>query len=170
LDLFKDYLWSRAVTEGKIVVLIIDEAQTLKPPALELLRQLINYETNDTKLLQLVLFAQNELRSTLARPALRNFKSRFVMASTLEPLTPDEMPEMITFRWQVASGGAQHPFTKEAIRALFDYSAGMPREANILADNSLLLAFNKGLHVIPEKIVAEAAEDRESNLSRREAA
>src|SRR4051812_23866052 len=80
LDLFKDHLWAKAAEGGQTVVLIIDEAQTLKPPLLELLRQLINYETNETKLLQLVLFSQDELRNTLARPGLRNFRSRIVMA------------------------------------------------------------------------------------------
>ena len=65
LDIFKAYLFAQAVEQGKTVVLIIDEAQTLKPPLIELLRQLINFETNDMKLLQLVLFAQEELRDTL---------------------------------------------------------------------------------------------------------
>src|SRR5918992_6292055 len=101
LDIFKAYLFQQAVDEGKTVVLIIDEAQTLKPPLIELLRQLANYETNDMKLLQLVLFAQEELRNTLARPGLRNFKSRVVMASTLEPLSRAELENMVVFRWQV---------------------------------------------------------------------
>src|SRR5712692_10102682 len=61
LDIFKDYVWQVAAEQGKTIVLIIDEAQTLKPLLLELLRTLMNYETNDTKLLQLVLFAQDEL-------------------------------------------------------------------------------------------------------------
>jgi len=64
-----------------------NEAQTLRPSLLELLRQLVNYETNEVKLLQLVLCAQDELGNTLARPSLRNFRSRIVMASTVEPLT-----------------------------------------------------------------------------------
>src|SRR5215217_6519649 len=115
LDLFKAYLFERAVAEGKTMVLIIDEAQTLKPPLIELLRQLANYETNDRKLLQLVLFAQEELRNTLAKPALRNFRSRIVMASTLEQLSLDELRAMLKFRWEVASGGVQHPFTDDAI-------------------------------------------------------
>src|SRR5919199_4033742 len=74
LDIFKYFLYTEAVEKGKTIVLIIDEAQTLRIPLLELLRQLINFETNDTKLLQLVLFAQDELRDTLSRPRLRNFR------------------------------------------------------------------------------------------------
>src|SRR5215210_7214767 len=141
LDILKTYLFTTAAEEGKTMVLIIDEAQTLKPPLIELLRQLANYETNDQKLLQLVLFAQEELRNTLARPALRNFRSRIVLASTLEQLSLDDLRAMLSFRWQVASGGAQHPFTEEALRAIFEASDGMPREANILADNALVAAY-----------------------------
>lgn len=169
LDLFKDHLWEKAATEGKTVVLIIDEAQTLKPPLIELLRQLINYETNDMKLLQLVLFAQQELRHTLARPALRNFKSRIVMASTLDPLSLAELHAMVKFRWQVATGGASHPFTEPAVAAIFDAAAGMPRESNILADNSLLVAYHRQAEVIGPEIVREVARDRSQNLGREEA-
>jgi general secretion pathway protein A len=170
LDLFKDHLWAKAAEGGQTVVLIIDEAQTLKPPLLELLRQLINYETNETKLLQLVLFSQDELRNTLARPGLRNFRSRIVMASTLEPLSLEELHAMLTFRWQVASGGAQHPFTAGAVESIFNASQGMPREANILADNSLLLAFHTRRKEIPLELVDEVARDRRENLSRKEVA
>src|SRR5438309_3371152 len=108
LDIFKEFLFSEALANQKTVVLIIDEAQTLRPPLIELLRQLVNYETNEMKLLQLVLFAQEELRDTLARPKLRNFRSRIAMASTLERLSLDELKAMLTFRWQVASGGGAH--------------------------------------------------------------
>ncbi len=168
LDILKDYLFEQAVTNGRTVVLIIDEAQTLKPPLIELLRQLINYETNDMKLLQLVLFAQEELRNTLARPSLRNFRSRIVMASTLEQLTLDELRAMLKFRWEVASAGAQHPFTEEALDAIFQYSGGMPREANILADNALLATFYQGNRVIDADLVNAVAADRRENLARKE--
>src|SRR5215210_5137762 len=141
LDILKTYLFTTAAEEGKTVVLIIDEAQTLRPPLIELLRQLANYETNDMKLLQLVLFSQEELRNTLAKPKLQNFRSRIVMASTLERLSPEELGAMVKFRWDVASGAAEHPFDEGAIDALFQHSGGMPREANILADNALLAAF-----------------------------
>lgn len=170
LDSFKAHLWEKAAVEGRTVVLIIDEAQTLRPPLLELLRQLINYETNDAKLLQLVLFAQDELRNTLARPALRNFRSRIVMASTLEPLSLDELQAMVRFRWEVASGAPEHPFTTEAVAAIYQHAHGVPREAIILADNSLLLAFHHQQRHIGVDLVHEVAADRQQNLSRREGA
>jgi general secretion pathway protein A len=170
LDIFKTYLLTQALDQGKTVVLIIDEAQTLKPPLIELLRQLVNYETNDAKLLQLVLFAQEELRETLARKKLRNFRSRIAMASTLDKLSLEELKAMLKFRWEVASGGGQHPFTEEAMATIFQYSEGMPREANILADNALLLAFYNQHKQIGEELVQQAAADRQENLARKEAA
>ncbi len=170
LDVFKAFLLDEALTKGKTVVLIIDEAQTLTPKHLELLRQLVNFETNDAKLLQLVLFAQEELRNTLALPRLKNFRSRIVMASTLEPLSADELGAMLKFRWEVASGGKAHPFTDEAIRAVFQLSEGMPREANILADNALLLAYYQQQLQIGPGIIEQVAQDRHHNLARKEAA
>ena len=168
LDIFKAFLLEEGLSNGKTVVLIIDEAQTLAPRALELLRQLVNFETNDAKLLQLVLFAQEELRNTLALPRLKNFRSRIVMASTLEPLSLDELRSMLKFRWEVASGGATLPFADEAIRAIYRLSDGMPREANILADNALLLAFYKQQPQISEEVIEEVARDRAQNLSKKE--
>ncbi|MEZ4554199.1 MAG: AAA family ATPase [Dehalococcoidia bacterium] len=170
LDGLKEYLWQQAAVEGRTVVLIIDEAQTLRGPHLELLRQLINFETNESKLLQLVLFAQDQLRATLARPALRNFRSRIVMASTLEPLTPAELRSVIAFRWQVASGGQAHPFTDEAVGAIYEQAQGLPREASILADNALLLAFYRKSPTITAELVREVAADRQQNLTGKEAA
>jgi len=101
--LLKAYLYAHAVEKSETVVLILDEAQTLRFPLLELLRQLINYETNEQKLLQVVLFAQDELRLKLAHPRGRSFRSRIAMASTLDRLAPEEIEKMIDFRWQVAS-------------------------------------------------------------------
>lgn len=170
LDIFKEYLFFQAVDQGKTVVLIIDEAQTMKPPLIELLRQLINYETNDAKLLQLVLFAQHELRNVLGRPRLQNFRSRVVMASTLERLSLEDLRAMINFRWEVASGGAQHPFADDAIAAIFEHSKGMPREANILADNALLLAYHLRQPTIGADLVRQVAADRSANLAGQEAA
>jgi general secretion pathway protein A len=169
LDILKLYLFEQAIDNGRTIVLIIDEAQTLKPTMIELLRQLANYETNDMKLLQIVLFAQEELRTTLARPKLRNFRSRVVMASTLDRLSLDELGEMVKFRWTVASGGGMHPFLPAAIEAMYRYSDGMPREANILADNALLAAYYQKRRQIDEDIIHDVAEERLENLPKTEA-
>src|SRR2546430_10928753 len=164
LDIFKAYLYLQAVTNRKTVVLIIDEAQTLRLPLLEMLRQIINYETNDMKLLQLVLFSQEQLRTKLAHPLARNFRSRIALASTLEAMGQKEHEEMIDFRWRVASGNQKHPFTPEAIQAIYVHSKGMPREACIIADNSLLAAFLANKKSVDKETVDAAYNDRIENI------
>jgi general secretion pathway protein A len=164
LDIFKHYLFQQAIDNNKTVVLIIDEAQTLRLPLLELLRQIINYETNDMKLLQLVLFSQEQLRAKLTHPMARNFRSRIAMASTLEAMGKDEHAEMIDFRWRVASGNQQHPFTAEAIEAIYIHSKGMPREACIIADNALLAAYLAGTAMVDKVTVDAAFNDRVENI------
>ena len=164
LLVFKSFLLTEAVKNKKTIVLMIDEAQTLRLPLIETLRQLVNFETNDEKLLQIVLFAQEDLRSKLAHPRGRNFRSRIVMASTLDRLGPGDLAQMVDFRWRVASGGQEHPFDTEAIEALYDHSGGTPREAAILADASLLLAFLEKEKRITAATVKRAAHEREVNL------
>jgi general secretion pathway protein A len=164
LDIFKAFLFQQAVTDSKTIVLIIDEAQTLRIPLLELLRQIINYETNDMKLLQLVLFSQEQLRTKLTHPLARNFRSRIAMASTLEAMGLKEHAEMIDFRWRVASGNQQHPFTKDALEAIYTYSKGMPREACIIADNSLLAAYLADKKTVDKQTVDSAYKDRVENI------
>ena len=164
LDIFKEYLFQQAVVNNKTVVLIIDEAQTLRIPLLELLRQIINYETNDMKLLQLVLFSQEQLRAKLAHPLARNFRSRIALASTLEAMGQREHAEMIDFRWRVASGNQEHPFTPDALEAVYVYSKGMPREACIIADNALLAAFLTGKRSVDKETVDAAYQDRVANI------
>jgi general secretion pathway protein A len=164
LDIFKEYLFQQAVINNKTIVLIIDEAQTLRIPLLELLRQIINYETNDMKLLQLVLFSQEQLRTKLTHPLARNFRSRIALASTLEAMGQKEHMEMIDFRWRVASGNQEHPFTPEAMEAIYVYSKGMPREACIIADNSLLAAYLSNKKSVDKDIVVAAFRDRVENI------
>jgi general secretion pathway protein A len=168
LDLFKVFLLDYGLKQGRTVVLIIDEAQTMGFAQLELLRQLINVETNQTKLLQVVLFAQEELRSKLAHARARNLRSRIVLASTLERLTPEEVGEMVAYRWSVASGGGAHPFAPAALTALAEHSEGIPREAAILADNALLLGLYQKKSIIDGEVVEAAAADRARALTGKE--
>src|SRR5919199_1539514 len=164
LDIFKNYLFEQAVEQEKTVVLIIDEAQTLRIPLLELLRQITNYETNDMKLLQLVLFSQEQLRTKLTHPMARNFRSRIALASILEAMDQKQHAEMIDFRWRVASGNQSHPFTPEALEGIYVHSKGMPREACIIADNSLLAAYLAEKKVVDKSTVEAAYHDRIENI------
>jgi general secretion pathway protein A len=159
LNIFKAHLMTQAVQEGKTLVLIIDEAQTLTGPLLELVRQLMNYETNDQKFLQVVLFAQEEFRTRLHHPRYRNLVNRTAMSSTLEPLSPSESVAMLRHRWLIA-GGHEFPFTDEALELLYAHSRGVPRTQVILADNALLAAFLAGEKTISAEVIRQVVADR----------
>ena len=116
------------------------------------------------KLLQLVLFSQEQLRTKLTHPLARNFRSRIAMASTLEAMGLKENAEMIDFRWRVASGNQPHPFAPDALEAIYVYSKGMPREACIIADNSLLAAYLAEKKVVDKTTVEAAYHDRIENI------
>jgi general secretion pathway protein A len=159
LNIFKDFLMRQAISQQKTLVLIIDEAQTLKPPLLELLRQLMNYESNDQKFLQVVLFAQEEFRVRLQHPRFRNLVTRAAMSSTLDNLSYAEAEAMLRHRWTIA-GGKEFPFTEAATQQLYSYSHGIPRTQVILADNALLAAFVAGEKTIDANIIHEVVRDR----------
>ena len=159
LNIFKNFLMTQALEQGKTLVLIIDEAQTLKAPLLELLRQLMNYESNDQKFLQVVLFAQEEFRGRLQQARYRNLVNRTAMSSTLDNLSLAETAAMLRHRWVIA-GGKEFPFTDGAITALYTYSQGIPRTQVILADNALLAAFLRGAGTVDADLIHEVVKDR----------
>jgi len=159
LNIFKNFLTEQAVQHGKTLVLIIDEAQTLKPPLLELLRQLMNYESNDQKFLQVVLFAQEEFRGKLQHPRYRNLVTRAGMSSALDNLTPAETVAMLKHRWLVA-GGKDFPFTDAAVERIYDRSNGIPRTQVILADNALLAAYLASQHTVDADLIDAVVADR----------
>ncbi len=159
LNLFKAFLMRRAMDENKTLVLIIDEAQTLSGPLLELLRQMMNYETNDQKFLQVVLFAQEEFRSRLQHPRYRNLVNRTAMSSTLESLSPGESAAMLRHRWTIA-GGKDFPFTDGAVEQLYANSHGIPRTQVILADNALLAAYLQGTATVDGDLIRQVVADR----------
>ncbi len=159
LNIFKNFLFDQSMNHGKTLVLIIDEAQTLKPPLLELLRQMMNYESNEQKFLQVVLFAQEEFRARLQHPRFRNLVNRAAMASTLDNLSPIESAAMLRHRWLVA-GGKEFPFTAGALDKLYYHSRGIPRTQVILADNALLGAYLMGKPEVDAELIEQVVKDR----------
>jgi general secretion pathway protein A len=159
LNIFKNFLMDQSLNHGKTLVLIIDEAQSLKAPLLELLRQLMNYESNDQKFLQVVLFAQEEFRARLQHQRYRNLVNRTAMSSTLDNLSPADSAAMLRHRWLVA-GGKEFPFTDEAVASLYRYSQGIPRTQVILADNALLAAYLQGQREVDADLIAGVVQDR----------
>lgn len=144
------FLFQKGVTENKIVTLIIDESQKLTESSLEVLRVLLNYETNEFKLLQLVLLGQMELHSKIINIA--NFLDRISFKYTLNPLDLAETKEMIEFRIRQAGYRANmNIFLDDAIRQIHNYSKGYPRKIMMICHEAL-----KAL-VLGRKFVVDAA-------------
>ena len=155
------HLFGRVVEGGRIVTLLIDEAQQLSPSNLELLRALLNYETHDTKLLQLVLMAQIEFLPTLR--GIRNLWDRISLKYVLNPLDERETKELMAFRLTQAGFTDREPlFTEEAIREIYYATQGYPRRIALLCHDALeRLVMDHQPTVSVELIRALAGRERE---------
>jgi len=142
---------------GQNNLLVIDEAQNLSAEVLEQLRLLTNLETNDRKLLQIILIGQPELRTMLARPELEQLAQRVIARFHLEALSPAETEKYIAHRLQVAGMSGALPFNREARARIHALSRGIPRRINLLADRSLLGAYASGKSRVDRQIVDKAA-------------
>jgi general secretion pathway protein A len=155
VDLLNRYLL-RAHAQGRRVVLIVDEAQTLAPEVLEQIRLLTNLETETQKLLQIILIGQPELRRLLAREDLRQIAQRVTGRYHLDPLTRSETAAYVRHRLRVA-GATADIFTSGALREIYHISHGIPRVINIICDRSLLGAYTQDLHQVPASLVRRAS-------------
>ena len=126
--------------DGKRVIVLIDEAQNLRFDVLEQIRLLTNLETNQAKLIQIILVGQPELNQLLDRPDLRQLSQRVTARYHLNPLTRGETSDYIAHRMMVA-GGSDRVFTGMAVRMIYHVSKGIPRLINLVADRSLLAAY-----------------------------
>jgi general secretion pathway protein A len=138
-DDIKNTLYQKGLVENKLVVMIIDEGQKIPFFTLEILREFLNFETNENKLLQIVIFAQNEFSETLA--GMKNFADRVNRHHRLAPLNFSETRGMINFRLQKAASPARTPafFTKPALLAIYLATGGFPRRI-VTACHHILLA------------------------------
>ena len=129
-------------------VLIIDEAQNLSAGVLEQLRLLTNLETNERKLLQIILIGQPELRAMLARPDMQQLAQRVIARYHLEALTEGETAHYVSHRLTVAGMRQANPFDRRAMRRIYRYSRGVPRRINLLCDRALLGAYANSKAVV----------------------
>ena len=153
-EAIEKFLFQKGVDEGKIVVLLIDEGQKLTQPFLEVLRMLLNYETNEYKLLQLVVFGQLELLPKLAK--IRNLMDRVALKYMLNPLDEHETKKLVEFR--LAQSGFNHGrklFTEEAIHLIHEHTQGYPRKISLLCHDALEKI------VMEKKTLVQASDIRE---------
>ncbi|MFZ2652318.1 MAG: AAA family ATPase [Burkholderiaceae bacterium] len=161
----KDYLdplnrfLLQAHAAGRNNVLIIDEAQSLSADVLEQLRLLTNLETNERKLLQIVLIGQPELRTMLARPELEQLAQRVIARFHLGALSEPETSRYIEHRLSVAGLGGPGPFDREARRRIHELSRGVPRRINMLCDRALLGAYAGARQQVNRATLDQAARE-----------
>jgi general secretion pathway protein A len=169
-DSFERFLFKKGVTEDKTVMIIIDEAQKLDEESLEILRVLLNYETNKFKLLQLVLLGQLELYSTIMK--MPNFFDRISFKYTLNPLGFEETKEMIEFRIRQAGYRSNvRLFLDEAIREIYEYSRGYPRQVTMLCHRALKNLVLKNRFVVDASHIRELiAEEKRAGWHKKEIA
>ncbi|ANT66509.1 type II secretion system protein ExeA [Aeromonas hydrophila] len=154
-DLIRDHLLAN-LAAGKRSVVLVDEAQHLLPGVLEQLRLLTNLETDEKKLLQVVLIGQPELQQMLRQPLLRQLAQRITARYHLLPLSCQDVDAYVRFRLQVA-GCVQPIFTPKAIQTLHRLSGGIPRLINLICDRALIAAFARGSHKIVHGDISLAA-------------
>ena len=155
--------------QGRRVIVIIDEAQNLKPSVLEQLRLLTNLETEQEKLLHIVLVGQPELRDILARPELVQINQRVTLRWHLAALSTKETVAYIRHRLRIATDDRDPSlFSLAALRFIHRASSGIPRSINILCDRALLVGYSRRSSTINRKVVRLARQEiRHHGLGRR---
>ena len=141
---------------GGNAVLILDEAQNLSVPVLEQIRMLSNLETDNQKLIQIILVGQPELARTLARPDLAQLNQRITVRFNLSPLGPEDTVRYIHHRLAVAGPQGLARFDPRGYRLIHRYTKGIPRLINALCDRALLVAYAKGTHRVTLPFIRQA--------------
>ena len=146
-------------SQGEIVALVVDEAQSMSNELLEEIRLLANCETETDKLLPLVLAGQPELRDRLNEPGLRQLKQRVALRCEILPFSLEETATYIATRVRIAGGQASKIFTREAVMLIHQRSGGIPRTISVICDNALMTGFGLGRQPIDQGIVADVLRD-----------
>jgi putative secretion ATPase (PEP-CTERM system associated) len=148
-------------SQGLNPILVIDEAQNLHPGLLEEVMMLSNLETVDSKLLQIVLVGQPELRDTLLLPELRQLRQRISISCHISPLMRPEVKDYVLHRLEVAGNREAVTLSEKVLDNIYIFSCGIPRLINILCDFLLLSAFMDGTRDITVSMVEDIAEELE---------
>ncbi len=146
-------------SQGRSVVLLIDEAQNLEPETLEQLRLLSNLETTKAKLLQIILVGQPELSEILNTFELRPLRQRISVSCKVLPLSVTETQLYIEHRINTASLVPQALFTPGALQQIARQTGGIPRKINILCDRALLTAYSQDKKTVTRTMVRTAAKE-----------
>ncbi|MCW8934145.1 MAG: AAA family ATPase [Gammaproteobacteria bacterium] len=157
VDYLNRYLLA-AHAQGKKTVVLIEEAQNLDLDVLEQLRLLTNLETNERKLMQVILLGQPEFLDVLDRPELSQLAQRITARFHLSPLKLNEVEEYVSHRLAIA--GCRRPlFARGVIKLLYNYSGGVPRLINVICDRALLGCYVQNRHQVDKPTLISAAKE-----------
>ncbi len=154
----QDYLLQKHARNRQVVV-FVEEAQSMPVETLEEIRFLSNLETDQHKLLQMVLFGQPELDEKLAQPQIRQLKERITHGFYLDPFPPEDTLDYLNFRLRSVGYRGPSIFNQRTANAVEKYSSGLSRRINIIADKALMASFSEGTHEVSTSHVATAAKD-----------
>ena len=158
-EAIQNYLFLKGVEEGKTIVLLIDEGQKLSKPHLEILRNLLNYETNEYKLLQLLIFAQMEFSDRVK--GVENFLDRVNLKYVFLPLNEINTRKMIEFRLRIAGlNSGRSLFTNDAYMAIYMETLGYPRKIINLCHHALLTMLIREKEIIDGEMIRITAKAR----------
>ncbi|MEO8430981.1 MAG: AAA family ATPase [Acidobacteriota bacterium] len=163
-DMLNAFLFEQ-IAEGRDVVLIIDEAQDLDDDLLEQVRLLSNLETDQRKLLQIVLIGQPELREKLENRSLRQLRQRITVRYHLRPLSREDTERYIAHRLRVAGGNGRPSFSPWAIRRIHAYAQGIPRLVNAVCDKALLYGYVNGMDRLDGRGIRRAIRELEGRTA-----
>jgi putative secretion ATPase (PEP-CTERM system associated) len=144
---------------GRLALLVIDEAQNLSLSALEEVRMLSNLETEKSKLIQILLVGQPNLREVLAKPELEQLRQRVTVSYHLEALDVDETAAYVNHRLRRAAIGAPLEFSRAVTDLIHQHSGGVPRKINVIADAILLFGYGEERRVIDVNLTKEVLEE-----------
>ncbi|MBT8131585.1 MAG: AAA family ATPase [Gammaproteobacteria bacterium] len=147
------------------VMLIVDEAQTLSPEALEELRILSNLDSQGRALMQIFLVGQTELRVTLQARRMEQLRQRIVASYHLEPLSPEETKRYIGFRLVAVGWNGDPSFSNEVYEHIYEASGGIPRKVNIIMDRLLLYGYLEEIRDFEEEHIVQVIEEMSQELS-----
>ncbi len=141
---------------GRTPILVIDEAQNLSGEVLEQIRLLSNLETENDKLIQVVLVGQPELRQHLSDHSLRQLNQRIAVRYQLRPLNADETSSYILHRLKIAGRPDSNVFSPAALKRVYQCSGGVPRRINLICDRALLTAFTEERGMVSARDISQA--------------
>jgi len=154
LDALNQFLLEQH-TAGRIVVLVIDEAQNLAPDVLEQLRMISNLETEQSKLIQIILAGQPELNDLLGRHDLRQLSQRITVRCRLAPMSLKDTSEYIQHRLKISGCRIPGFFPPSAVKKIFRFSQGIPRLINVACEQALVLAWTRESLAVSSSIVGQ---------------